>query len=158
VQAGARHPILGPGSLHASLIEGGQEYSSYPERCVVTGERRTIPGESTADVERELRDVLARAGDGRALEADMRILLARDPFEIDPEHELVRSVAAAAGAPEVVGVPFWADSGLIAAAGIPTVLFGPAGDGAHAIVEWVDLASVERCRDVYLEAAKALCE
>jgi acetylornithine deacetylase len=158
VQSGRRHALLGPGSLHASLIEGGQEYSSYPARCVVTGERRTIPGEGPADVERELRDVLeyARRADP-ALEADVRMLVSREPFELDPAHELVATVSSAAGETEVVGVPFWADSGLLAAAGIPTVLFGPRGEGAHAVVEWVDLPAVERCRDVYLEVAKAVC-
>src|SRR5262249_5441351 len=152
------HPLLGTGSLHASLIAGGQEYSSYPERCVLTGERRTLPGESAGDVERELGGVLeaARTKDPE-LDAEARLLVARDAFELDPEHELVRAVARAAGGPEVVGVPFWADSGLISAAGIPTVLFGPVGAGAHAEVEWVELASLERCREVYVEVARALC-
>jgi acetylornithine deacetylase len=158
VQSGQRHALLGPGSLHASLIEGGQEYSSYPARCVVTGERRTIPGESPLDVERELRDALDRARRADpSLETEMRMLMSRDPFEIDPADEFVATVSSAAGETEVVGVPFWADSALIAAAGIPTVLFGPRGEGAHAVVEWVDLAAVERCRDVYLEVAKAVC-
>ena len=157
VQGGTRHPLLGPGSLHASLIEGGQEYSSYPERCVVTGERRTIPGETTADVERELDEIVARARSADpALDAEVRMQLARDPFELDPAHELVQLVAAAAGGPEIVGLPFWADSALLGAAGIPTVLYGPAGEGAHAIVEWVDLESVERCREVYLQTARTL--
>jgi acetylornithine deacetylase len=158
VQSGRRHSLLGPGSLHASLIEGGQEFSSYPERCVVTGERRTIPGESPSDVERELRDAVDRAcGDDPALQADVRMLISREPFEIDPVHELVAAASSAAGEAEPVGVPFWADSALIAAAGIPTVLFGPRGEGAHAAVEWVDLAALERCRDVYVEVAKAIC-
>jgi acetylornithine deacetylase/succinyl-diaminopimelate desuccinylase-like protein len=158
VQSGRRHALLGPGSLHASLIEGGQEFSSYPARCVVTGERRTIPGETPADVERELRDALERARRADpALEAAVRMLVSREPFEIDQAHELVATVSSAAGETEVVGLPFWADSGLIAAAGIPTVLFGPRGEGAHAVVEWVDLPAVERCRDVYLEVAKAVC-
>jgi acetylornithine deacetylase len=92
-----------------------------------------------------------------SLQVEARLLLSRDAFEIDAGHELVRTVAAAAGDPEIVGLPFWADSGLTAAAGIPTVLFGPAGEGAHALVEWVDLESVERCRDVYVAVARAVC-
>ena len=81
----------------------------------------------------------------------------RDPFEIAPDHGFVRLVAGCAGDPEVVGVSYWADSGLIAAAGIPTVLFGPLGEGAHAVEEWVDLASVERVRDVCLAVASEWC-
>jgi acetylornithine deacetylase len=57
----------------------------------------------------------------------------------------------------VVGVPFWTDAALVAAAGIPSVLFGPAGEGAHAAVEWVDISSLERCREVYSAVATAVC-
>jgi acetylornithine deacetylase len=149
LQSGRRHPLVGCGSLHASLIEGGQEFSSYPARCLLTGERRTLPGETAADVERDLR---AAAGDG-----DVRLLVAREPFEVDESHELVRTVRRAARTIGVVGVPFWTDAALVAAAGIPTVLFGPTGEGAHAAVEWVDIASLERCRAVYGEVAAAVC-
>lgn len=149
LQAGRRHPLVGAGSLHASLIEGGQEFSSYPARCLLTGERRTLPGETTAEIEADLR---AAAGD-----AEVRLLVSREPFEVDEGHELVRAVSAAAGATGVNGVPFWTDAALVAAAGIPTVLFGPAGEGAHAAVEWVDAGSLECCREVYRAVAGALC-
>jgi acetylornithine deacetylase len=145
------HPLLGSGSLHASLISGGQEYSSYPERCLLEGERRTVPGESVSDVEQELRELLGDF-DGRA-----RVTFAREPFEVGAEEPIVELVRRHAGEPEIVGVPFWADSALLADAGIPTVVFGPAGEGAHAAVEWVDLASVERCVDIYTAVALELC-
>ena len=137
-----RHPLLSSGSVHASLISGGQDLFSYAAHCVLGAERRTLPGE---DVDLELREL---AGD-----AALRILVARDPFEIDPGHELVRLVLEAAAESDVVGMPFWTDAGLTAAAGIPTALYGPSGSGAHAAVEWVDLASLDRCREVYLTAA-----
>jgi acetylornithine deacetylase/succinyl-diaminopimelate desuccinylase-like protein len=146
--SGPRHELVGTGSLHASLIEGGSELFTYPDRCVVSGERRTIPGESARDVERELR---ALAG-----EADVRIGVQREPYEAPREHEFVALVARVAGA-EHTGAPFWTDAALIAAAGIPTVLYGPAGDGAHADVEWVDLASLERVHDVVQRVASEWC-
>ncbi len=76
--------------------------------------------------------------------------------------EIVRAVRREAthvlgATPETVGAPWWADSALLAAAGIPTVLFGPIGEGAHAEVEWVDLASVERCVEVYVDVAAEWC-
>jgi acetylornithine deacetylase len=145
------HPLLGTGSIHASLIEGGQEYSSYPARCLLSGERRTVPGEMQAQVERELRAIV---GD---LDAVVSFPFAREPLETPPDAEIVRLVQRAAGIDEVHGVGFWADSALLAAAGVPTVLFGPKGDGAHAAVEWVDLASAERCRGVYVAVAEELC-
>jgi acetylornithine deacetylase len=149
LQAGPRHALVGPGSLHASLIEGGQELSSYPARCVLTGERRTIPGDTVEQVELELRGI---AGD-----AALRLGLHRDPFEAPVEHPFVELVGRAAGVSEHAGALFWTDAALIAAAGIPTVVYGPAGEGAHAAVEWVDVASLERVRDVVLQTAVAWC-
>ena len=151
LRAAPTHALLGSGSLHASVIEGGQEFSSYPERCLLKGERRTIPGETAELVEGELRDLL---GD---LDGEVRVVVAREPFETPAEAPISKLVADHAGGPEVVGVPFWADSALLSAAGIPTVVFGPAGEGAHAVEEWVDLASVERCAEIYTEVARELC-
>jgi acetylornithine deacetylase len=149
LKAGTRHPLVGVGSVHASLIVGGQEFSSYPARCLLSGERRTIPGETIQHVEAELRQI--------AGEAEWRVTVGREPFEVAEDEPFVQLVGRAAGEREPVGVPFWADSGLIAATGIPTVLYGPAGDGAHAEVEWVDLDSVERVRDVVLRTAVDWC-
>jgi acetylornithine deacetylase len=149
LQAGARHPLAGTGSVHASLIEGGQELSSFPARCLLTGERRTLPGETVADVERELVEL---AGDGT-----VRVIASREPYEAPVDHAFVDLVARAAGVAALVGAPFWTDAALIAAAGIPTVLYGPAGEGAHAEVEWVDLASLERLHAVIATVAAEWC-
>lgn len=158
-----QHPLLGRGSVHASLIDGGRELSSYPARCVLQLERRTLPGESREDVEREVDELLARcrAADPE-LVVESRTLLARDPFEIDAAHkivEIVRAVAAAATGtePEVGGAGYWADSGFIAAAGIPTVLFGPSGAGAHAGEEWVSLPDTEVVERTLVEVARRFC-
>ena len=149
LQAGAAHPLVGTASLHASLIEGGQELSSFPATCVLTGERRTIPGETVEQVEEELRAI---AGD-----AALRIIASRDPLTAQPDHpftELVRNVADTG---DYTGALFWTDAALFAAAGIPTVLFGPAGEGAHAAVEWVSLSSLDRVRAVVRRVADEWC-
>ena len=145
------HGLLGPPSTHASLIEGGQEYSSYPERCLLTGERRTLPGETLADVEREL-DALVGGVDAAA-----RITFSREPFEIDAGHDLPQLVARSSESGGFFGIAFWTDAALLAGAGIPSVLYGPTGAGAHATEEWVELESLERCSRVYFETARAVC-
>lgn len=149
--AGARHPLLGTGSVHASVIEGGGEMSTYPARCVAMFERRTVPGEDAASVLREFEALI----DPQL--ASARVVLDRAPSEVSPQHELARVVSDAAGHPQAIGVPYWMDMALMNAAGIPTVCFGPTGEGEHADVEWVDLASVERCVDVYTRVAETLC-
>jgi acetylornithine deacetylase len=143
------HPLLGRGSVHASLIEGGAELSSYPARCTIGLERRTLPGETAAQVEAE---IAALAGG-----AQQRTLLVREPFEVDPDAEIARAVAAAAGGPALAGAPYWADAAFIAAAGIPTVMYGASGAGAHAVEEWVSVADTIAVTETLIDVARRLC-
>src|SRR5215210_4124947 len=157
LDASPGHELVGPGSVHASLIEGGQELSSYPARCVLSLERRTEPAETADDFRRECEALVEGIED-----AEVRIGLVRPPFRVDPEADVVRAVTRAAetvtGRPaEVYGESYWMDAALIQAAGIPTVVFGPAGQGAHALEEWVDLASVDACAEVLVAAGRRLC-
>jgi acetylornithine deacetylase len=157
LDAAPGHELVGAGSVHASLIEGGQELSSYPARCVLSLERRTEPGESADDFRRECEALVDGIDD-----AELRLGLVRPPFSVDPDAEVVRAVNRAAeavtGKPaEVYGETYWMDAALIQAAGIPTVVFGPAGQGAHAVDEWVDLASVDACAEGLVAAARELC-
>lgn len=155
LRAGTGHPLLKTGSLHASLIDGGTELSTYPDRCRVQIERRTVPGETDEIVAGQLRELVGES-------AELEIGITRQPFEISPDAELVSVVqsvvAARLGQPaELTGVGGWMDSSMTSGAGIPTVIFGPIGEGAHADVEWVDLPSVQVCREIYAELARAWC-
>jgi acetylornithine deacetylase len=163
VELGERtHPLLGRGSVHASVIGGGVEMSSYPARCTIGIERRTLPGMSVADVEAELESLLERCRLGDAdLVVERRTLLTREPFEVEPNAEIVREVSAAAAlngvSPAIEGASYWADSGFIAAAGIPTVLFGPSGAGAHETEEWVSISDTETVARTVVATARRLC-
>jgi acetylornithine deacetylase len=144
------HPLLGTASAHAALISGGQEFSSYPERCLVQGERRTLPGETDDAIASEV------AGLAAGVDAATNLVFSRPPLETDPAAEIVQAVSRAAGTSSLEGVPYWTDGGLFGAAGIPTVIFGPRGAGAHAAEEWVELESVARCAAVYADAVRLL--
>ena len=150
LQQGEVHPLLGSASLHASLIEGGQEASSYPERCLLTGECRTLPG---SDPEARIEEVVRRS----SVNAELRITHRGDPFETREDADIVQAVRRHSGG-KIVGLGFWADSAQLGASRIPTVLFGPKGGGAHAANEWVDLESVHRVRDVLVRTARDICQ
>ena len=157
------HYLLGSGSLHASLISGGQELSSYPERCVLSVERRTIPGETAQDVESQVRQILDQvAASDAAFKASLRTTLLREAFEVSRDEPIVQAVYRHAAAilgqePDIIGATAWMDSAILSAAGIPTVIFGPGGEGAHAVVEWVDLEQVQRCVEVLVATAEEFC-
>lgn len=161
--AGPAHPMLGTGSVHASLIEGGQELSSYPASCTLQLERRTIPGEDAALVLGEIEAIIARAAAADpALRARAAVTFERKPFEQDREGDIVAAVAEAVrevtgGEPVYASHPAWMDASLISAAGIPVVVVGPAGEGLHGELEWVDLASVQQCSDAILGAIRRFC-
>ena len=162
LQSGSRHALLGTASLHASLIEGGRELSSYPDRCSLQIERRTIPGETPGCAGAEVAAILAqlRAEDAEFTGAS-RVMFHRSPYQIDASHELPRSlVSAAHGASvtaDVIGMSFWTDAAVLGDAGIPSVLFGPTGAGLHGLEEWVDVASVLKCRDALVNLARTWC-
>ena len=154
------HPTLGPGTLHASLITGGREESTIPEHCLLTIERHTLPGESLADVEADITRLLQQCRDADAdLTVDARTTLARNPFETRLDDPIVQAVQRALDAPGATptGVSYWADSAFIAAAGIPTVLFGPNGDGAHAATEWVSISGTIQCARTLRAVAADFC-
>ena len=152
LRSGEGHPLLGTGSLHASVIEGGQEYSSYPAGCL-------LQGRAAHDSRRDGRATCAASWrrSPPAPAPTVRVPFHRDPFETAPDAPVVAALHRHLGHDEVGGVAFWADSALLAAAGIPTVVFGPVVGGIHGVDEWVDLASLERCHDAYLAVARELC-
>jgi len=163
LRLGAGHRLLGRGSVHGSLIEGGQEWSTYPARCAVKVERRTVPGEDGAKALKEMEALIEIAReDAPDLQASARVVLERPPSELAGDHPVALSVARAAREAlgrdaEAVGASYWMDMALTNEAGIPTVAFGPSDEGEHADVEWVDSASLETCVEVYVRAAQTLC-
>jgi acetylornithine deacetylase len=162
LQSRAAHPIMGTGSLHASIIRGGRELSSYPDRCTLQIERRTIAGESQ---ESALGEVVAILDDLRKddleFEGQARAMFSRPPYEIDGRHELpqnLRRAAAETGrdAP-FTGMSFWTDAAVMGFAGISSVLFGPGGAGLHSTEEYVNLEDVAFCRDALARLARLVC-
>lgn len=163
MRAAPTHDLLGSGSLHASTINGGEEISMYPAHCKLLVERRTLPGETAASVAAEAQAILDEiAGADSDFKAQVRATFSRGAYNIAADHPLVqqlkRLAEARLGAPvPLVGSAWWMDSALFGEKGLPTVVLGPAGAGAHAREEWVDLASVELCRALYTDLIAAFC-
>ncbi|HEY1347590.1 MAG TPA: M20/M25/M40 family metallo-hydrolase [Streptosporangiaceae bacterium] len=153
------HPFLGPGNLHASLISGGTEESTIPDHCVFTIERRTLPGETLEHVEADIADLIKRCrpADPR-LTVSARTLLHRPPMETPPTAPIVQALLAAAGpGTSVAPMSYWADSAFLAQAGIPTVLYGPEGEGAHADTEWVSRSGTSTAATVLTQLTQDFC-
>jgi len=158
------HPLVGPASMHPAVMAGGTGWSTYAAEARVRIERRTIPGETTEQVVRELEDVVRDAGE----EAEITVTCDRPPLVPDrrslregagdARRSIVDVVSEAARlvtgvAPAEAGVAYWMDAAVFAQAGIPTVNYGPGGAGAHEPVEWLDVESAITTARVLVAAA-----
>lgn len=148
------HPLLGRASLHAATIEGGAGWTTYPDRCVLRVERRTIPGESPDMVLREVQDAIARARSTIPdISVDVKLLNAQNPSDVSPDAPVVRalesSLTSNSESVRIEGISAWTDAALLNEAGIPAVCFGP-GDIAlaHSPEEWVPVDEIERATAV----------
>jgi acetylornithine deacetylase len=127
-------------------------------------ERRTIPGETESQIVGELQTIIDRltAADP-TFEATLKILLARNAFEVDPERDVVKVLQQSAKEvlgkpPELVGQPYWMDTALLSDAGVEAVAMGPIGAGAHSKEEWVDLDSVIQMAEVLMQVILNYCK
>jgi acetylornithine deacetylase len=159
VLVGRTHPLLGRASLHASLVHGGIGMSTYPDRCMLSIERRTVPGESTESVIEEVREAFARIRARRpSFDASVRLITAQGPSDVSPGAPVVQSLARAIESEgmtmAIEGMSAWTDAAILNAAGIPAICFGP-GDIklAHAAEEWVPVVEIERATAVLTRMA-----
>ncbi len=142
------HPLLGHPSLHASLIQGGRELSTYPDRCLLSLEIRILPGETLAMYEEDIQKILeAVACLDPDFDAEAEVTFFRPPMEAQENEPIVQSVLAGASQaagqrPKLAGTSGWLDSAILQEAGIPTVIYGPLGSGYHGLTEYADLDSV----------------
>lgn len=162
-ESAAPHPLLGRSAVRVSMIAGGSDAATVADSCTLTVERRMLPGETPRSVETELRTLLEALAESTAgFDFELRTLVARGAFEADADWPIVRAVADAAervlGAPAPVrGEPFWTDAGLILEAGIPCLLIGVDGGGAHADTEWATVASIRQLTDILEGTIRTFC-
>ena len=157
------HPLLGRGSLHASAIEGGIGMSTYPDRCIVRLERRTLPGETGADVVAEVERACDAVRARRAsFVASVRLLMMQGPSDVAEdaliERELGGALRESGEKVRVSGMSAWTDAALLNAAGIPAVCFGPGDISlAHAAEEYIPLDEIDRATAVLATLARRWC-
>jgi len=137
------HPLLGSPTVNVGAIRGGTQPNIVPNECVISIDRRTLPGETEAGVKREIQTLLRSMG--LTAEFDTLRLSACDALETSPELPGVQALCRAAGRRRTRGVHYFCDAAPLAAGGIPSVVFGP-GDiaQAHTADEWIAVESLQR--------------
>ena len=156
-------PLVGLPSLHASIINGGSEISTYSAKCNLKIERRTVPGEKETDITEEFQNIIDRlSAEDINFKATVKPFFQRPQFNTSFNTEIVKTA-------EVVlkkhfdkkcifdGAPYWTDAALLSEAGINTIILGPIGDGLHTEKEWVDINSLVDLTAVLSNIALTFC-
>ena len=157
------HPLTGPPSVHTSLIEGGSDMCTYPPRCKLSIERRTVEGETEAGIRNEIQAMLDRLEEeDQDFNASLNLIAQRSPLSNHPESGVLEALSQAYGnrmgcQPEISGAAYWTDAALLSEAGMEAVLIGPVGEGLHGPEEWVDLESVYTLAGILAETAVLYC-
>jgi acetylornithine deacetylase len=156
------HSVQGTASLHASVISGGREMSTYPDRCILKMERRMTSAEPKGIALKEVEAILAALkSEDTEFQSSAKLMFERVPFETPKQHplpQLLEQALQSVGRPvKHGGVSFWTDAGVLASAGIATVVFGPGGEGLHTPKEYVRLNEVLACRDALAQLARSFC-
>ena len=134
--------------------------STYPDRCVLRVERRTIPGETATTAMGEVEDILDRLKAKRPeLSARVTLISAQAPSDVDTDSPVVQMLERAlhkSGLPAPIeGLSAWTDVALLNEAGIAAVCFGP-GDIAlaHAAEEYVPVSEIHHATAVLTDVAR----
>ncbi|HTV62962.1 MAG TPA: M20/M25/M40 family metallo-hydrolase [Verrucomicrobiae bacterium] len=150
-----RHKLLGHATVNVGLICGGAQPNIVPDRCAITIDRRTLPGETDARVKRELQMCLR----SKNLPATVRNTKLAPALPLETNHRLplVRALMKSVGQTGAAGVHFFCDAAIFSAAGIPSVVFGP-GDvaQAHTADEWISLSQLEHGKNFILKFLQSL--
>lgn len=158
---GARpqHPILGSPTVCITEIQGGVGRNTVPDRCRVHVDRRLLPGEDGEAVWAATRDLVQGSEEAKRFAGTVEV---EPPYLLAPALEtpedawvlraLERALQAVVGSAARVGAPYATDAGHVAAAGVPSVVFGPGSAlEAHTATESVALEQVELASRVFYE-------
>ncbi|KAJ9291816.1 hypothetical protein DTO021C3_717 [Paecilomyces variotii] len=156
--------VLGQATLHCGLIRGGEEPSSYPGLCTLTIEFRTIPSQTEQSILHDITEILKGISqeNARFRFAEPRIKLSRPPQKLAASHPFTEQLVACASRvlgrrPQVQSVPFWCDAALLSEAGVPSIVYGPVGEGLHSKEEWVEVESLQEMEKVFIQLVKEFC-
>lgn len=163
LENGTEHPLMGYPSVHASMVKGGEEPASYPAKCSIVVERRTVAGETEEQVYAEMEGLLQGAArQAHTFEYELRTTFSRKPERLARDHPLVSLVSGqlkkvSGKEPTLRAESFWTDCALIDGAGIPVVMYGPYGEGLHAKEEWADVESIRSVASSVIAVTQEFC-
>lgn len=158
------HPSLGPATMTVTIFSGGRLQNTVPAEAELLVDRRMIPGETHAQCDAELAQILADLADRRPGMgvSEPTVVVATIPSETRlTERVVAAALRAVAGVgrtqDEAVGFNAGCDMSKLVGAGIPTVICGPGELAqAHGPDEYVEVQQVRDAVHIYEAIARDL--
>ncbi|MCE9606783.1 MAG: M20 family metallopeptidase [Planctomycetia bacterium] len=157
-----RHPLCGQPTLSVGIIRGGISCNTVPDKATIELCRRVIPGETPAAAQKHILDWLAKRPEIVALGSSIEHetpFNASLPMPDDKNAALAERLSevsrARSGRGAKIGVAFGTDGSRIAAADVPSVVFGPGSiDQAHTCDEWLPLDELAPASEILYDFAR----
>lgn len=167
------HPTTGHSTMNYGTIHGGTQPSTVAGSCVLSIDRRWIPGEKYDDVLNEYVELIQEMSKNDPEfkcnikvmdESKMKEGYVHEAMEIDQNHLLVNILKNSCEkiirrTPENTYFPAWSDGGLLYRYGeIPTLVFAPGDlETAHSKDEFIDANQLMPAVKIYLQTAYEFC-
>ena len=155
------HPLCGPATLSVGTIHGGSSVNVVPDACEIHIDRRLLPGEVAWVAHAEVSQRLADELDFKVTASEPWCL--SDPLVDQGNESLAANLGTVArqvsGAGRPIGVSYGTHAPRFAAAGIPTVVFGPGNiQQAHTKNEWIELQAMHHAVDILVQFCRGSYE
>lgn len=163
--AAVTHPVLGNSIMNIGMIEGGNQPSTVPEKCLIKIDRRWIWPETIETIYKQYEDIIDEL---HKEDNNFNAKVIRNysnmnnldhlPVYIESSHAIVKNLIfyseqVTNGTPNITLFPGWSDASLLGNFGkIPTVIFGP-GDisKAHSDKESISIEELYNASAIYLK-------
>jgi acetylornithine deacetylase len=155
--------LVGLPSMHASIIKGGTDISTYSAKCTLQVERRTVPGENEEEITQEIQNIINNLSEHDSnFKATVKPFFQRPQFKESSNSEIVKTAETVLNNHfkkpcRFEGAKYWTDAALLSEAGMETLILGPVGNGLHETEEWVDLNSIVDLTHILINIANDYC-
>jgi succinyl-diaminopimelate desuccinylase len=155
------HPLLGKPTVNVATIQGGTKTNMVPDRCELSIDFRTLPGQSHAERAGRLQDILDQlTAEIPGYQAVMEVINDKAAVSTPPGDPFVQAaqhVGRRLWGKELVpqGVAYYTDASVLASStGAPVIILGPGEAGmAHQTDEWVSVDKLIQAAQFYAQLA-----
>ena len=140
--------------LSVTTVNGGRALNVIPDKVVIGGGVRILPGQNIEDITNRIQDEIGSKDNGNII---FELISFNPQLETDPTSQIVEIALAPSNKEQSFGVSYSTDAGFLARLGLECVVWGPGSiTRAHQPNEYIKVEEMEQGR-VDLDALVDIC-